>query len=93
LAKIIINEATGENYVQPDQQSPDQVIMSTYVDNVNTGNTGSGDLKEIKTNMKYNYNIGKQLLEASGEQLAPEKCNYYITKWAIQKCGIPKMEI
>jgi hypothetical protein len=80
LAKIIINEATGENYVQSDQQSPDQVIMSTYVDNVNTENTGSGDLKEIKTNMKYNYNIGKQLLEARGKQLAPEKFNYYITK-------------
>jgi hypothetical protein len=38
-------DATGANYIHPDHQTCENIIMSTYVDNVNTHHTSQGELK------------------------------------------------
>jgi hypothetical protein len=64
-----------------------------YVDDVNTYHTNTDESNNIEYNMRHDYNKWKSLLEASGGQLAPEKCNYYITQWTFQANGKPKMEL
>jgi hypothetical protein len=43
--------------------------------------------------MQHNYNTWKSLLELSGGQLAPEKCNYYIIQRTFQTNCKPKLEL
>jgi hypothetical protein len=67
--------------------------MTTYVDNINTHHTNTDKSNNIEYNMRHDYNNWKSLLEASGGQLAPEKCNYYITQWTFQANRKLKMEL
>jgi hypothetical protein len=67
--------------------------MTIYVDDVNTHHTNTDESNNIEYNMQHDYNKWKSLLEASGGQLAPEKCNYFITQWTFQANGKPRMEL
>jgi hypothetical protein len=63
-------EAIRAKYMHPDHQTSNNIIMSTYVDKVNTHHTPLGELKEIETNMRHDYNKWKELLQASRGKLA-----------------------
>jgi hypothetical protein len=79
-------------YATDDSQKPLNLKMTTYIDDVNTHHTNTDKSKNIEYKMHHGYNKWKSLLEASGGQLAAEKCNYYITQWTFQANGKPKME-
>jgi hypothetical protein len=85
--------AIGASYATDDSKKILNLKMTTYVDDVNTHHTNTDEPNNIEYNMHHDYNKWRSLLEASGGQLAPEKCNYYLTQWTFQPNGKPKMEL
>jgi hypothetical protein len=85
--------AIGATYATDDSQKSLNLKMTTYVDDFNTHHTNIDESNNIEYNMRHGYNKWKSLLEASAGQLAPEKCNYYMTQWTFQANGKPKIEL
>jgi hypothetical protein len=85
--------AIRASYATDDSQKSLNLKMTTYVDDVNTHHTNTDESNNTEYNMHHDYNKWKSLLKASGGQLAPEKCNYYLTQWTFQPNGKPKMEL
>ena len=53
--------------------------LSVYVDDINT--------HQVKDYMTW-----KNILQSSGGDLAPEKCNFYKISWSFQATGQPKIQ-
>jgi hypothetical protein len=93
IAQIMEISAIGALYATDDSKKILNLKMTTYVDDVNTHHTNTDEPNNIEYNMRHDYNKWKSLLKDSGGQLAPEKCNYYLTQWTFQPKGKPKMEL
>jgi hypothetical protein len=89
--QILNVEAEGAQYWTHDNIVYKMVSIA-YINNVNTHHTTEiVNPSGLISSMSENFSRWKEILEASGSKLAPEKCSYYSMGWNFSRGGKPEM--
>jgi hypothetical protein len=67
------------------------MVSTAYINNVNTHHTTEiANPRGLISSMSEDFSRWKEILEASGSKLAPEKCSYYSMGWKFIRGGKPE---